>query len=130
MPGRPWGITLTALSYRLSLEKMASVIAELQREDPGFHVEGGSWTSDLSWVRGYERVLGPMETASALFASAEQEGLTASDPRRCEALFYLLLSQTSCFRYWGEGVWADRGRELCRRATAALSRARTEDPAS
>jgi hypothetical protein len=30
-------------------------------------VEGGSWTSDLSWVRGYDQVLIPMEQASALF---------------------------------------------------------------
>ena len=28
-----------------------------------FHMEGGSWTNDLSWVRGYENVLGPMEEA-------------------------------------------------------------------
>jgi hypothetical protein len=32
-------------------------------------------------------------------------------------LFHLLASQTSCFRYWGEGTWTDYGRELCRRAT-------------
>ena len=38
-----------------------------RREDSRFHVEGGSWTSDLSWVRGYDQVLVPMEQASALF---------------------------------------------------------------
>jgi hypothetical protein len=27
----------------------------------------------------------------------------------------LLCSQTSCYRYWGEGLWTDYGREICRR---------------
>jgi hypothetical protein len=104
-------------------QKLESVIAELRSEDARFHVEGGSWTSDISWVRGYEAVLTPMESASAALAAAERDGVTASDPRHREALFHLLICQTSCFRYWGEGLWADRGRELCRRAIAALNRA-------
>ena len=49
-------------------EALAKLIAELQREDDRFHMEGGSWTNDISWVRGYDHVLGPMEDASALFA--------------------------------------------------------------
>jgi hypothetical protein len=32
-----------------------------------------------------------------------------------------MIAQTSCFRYWGEGVWTDYGRELCRRATEAIA---------
>ena len=32
-----------------------------------FHMEGGSWTSDISWVRGYEQVLALMDEASSLF---------------------------------------------------------------
>ncbi len=47
--------------------RLERVIDELRREDGRFHMEGGSWTSDLTWVRGYENVLGPMEAASALF---------------------------------------------------------------
>ena len=39
-----------------------------------------------------------------------------SDLAYRQARFYLMLSQTSCFRYWGEGTWADSGREFCRRA--------------
>ncbi len=31
-------------------------------------MEGGSWTNNISWVRGYEHLLGPMESASVLFA--------------------------------------------------------------
>ena len=33
------------------------------------------------------------------------------------ALFHLLASQTTCYRYWGQGVWVDYGREIYRRAT-------------
>ena len=49
-------------------ETLAKTIAELEKEDDRFHVDGGSWTADISWVRGYEDVLGPMQEASALFA--------------------------------------------------------------
>ena len=39
-----------------------------------------------------------------------------------EALLHLLISQTSCFRYWGEGRWGDYARELCRRGKNVLER--------
>jgi hypothetical protein len=32
------------------------------------------------------------------------------------------MSQTSCFRYWGEGTWTDYGRELCRRVIDIIER--------
>jgi hypothetical protein len=82
-------------------------------------VEGGSWTNNLSWVRGYGDVLGPIEKASALFAQ-KTKGVPTSEHRYRNALFYLLATQTSCFRYWGTGVWTDYARELCRRLTAIL----------
>ena len=31
---------------------------------------------------------------------------------RRAALFHLLTAETSCYRYWGEGVWTDYGAEL------------------
>jgi hypothetical protein len=37
-----------------------------------------------------------------------------------EALLYNLLLQTSCFRYWGQGMWTDFARELYRRGEALL----------
>ena len=40
-------------------EKMERVIEELRKEDHRFHVDGGSWTNNLSWVRGYEECVGP-----------------------------------------------------------------------
>src|SRR5689334_24034123 len=38
-------------------EKLAQVLEELRKEDARFHVEGGSWTNNISWVRGYEDLL-------------------------------------------------------------------------
>jgi len=98
-------------------ERLGKAIAELEREDSRFHVEGGSWTSDISWVRGYDDVLGPMETVSAKFhETVGTDGVDTTDPRYRNALFHLLTSQTSCYRYWGEGLWTDYGKEICRRA--------------
>lgn len=98
-------------------EALEQVLAELRKEDHRFHVDGGSWTNNLSWVRGYESVLGPMEEASSLFhEKVGTTGVPTHEHRYRNALFYLLTSQTSCYRYWGQGLWTDYGRELCRRA--------------
>src|SRR6266704_5798777 len=48
-------------------EKLAEAIGQLKKEDNRFHMEGGSWTNSISWVRGYEKLLGPMEKASSHF---------------------------------------------------------------
>jgi hypothetical protein len=102
-------------------DALEKVIAEAQREDNRFHMEGGSWTNNLSWVRGYRDVLGPIESASALFAEKVLgKGVPTFDPRYRNALFYLLLTETSCFRYWGSGLWTDYARELCRRTNRIL----------
>lgn len=102
-------------------DAVEKIIKELQKEDGRFHMEGGSWTSNLSWVRGYREVLGPMETASAMFAEKViDRGVPTSDPRYRNALYHLLLTQTSCFRYWGTGIWTDYARELCRRTSEIL----------
>jgi len=102
-------------------EKLARVIEELRKEDSRFHVEGGSWTSNISWVRGYDSLLGPMERVSALFyEKVLKPGLPSNDSRYRNALFHLLVSQTSCYRYWGQGIWLDYGQEICRRATEIL----------
>ena len=92
-------------------EALSEVIEKLKKEDHHFHMEGGSWTSNISWVRGYEHMLGPMQSASALFAEKVlSQGVSPSDPRYRNALFHLMVSQTSCFRYWGGGTWTDYGR--------------------
>jgi hypothetical protein len=104
------------------VEDLGRVIGELSREDPHFHVEGGSWTADRSWVRGYANVLGPMEEASALFDEKVTRAARPTGERRYRnALLHLLASQTSCYRYWGQGAWTDYGREVCRRARDILA---------
>jgi hypothetical protein len=97
-------------------EKLAQVIAELKAEDGRFNVEGGSWTNNISWVRGYDEVLRPMERASALFAETFANKIPPDDTRYRNALFHLLAAETSCYRYWGQGIWTDYGRELADRS--------------
>lgn len=85
-------------------------------------MEGGSWTNDLSWVKGYEQVLKPMDEASAHFYKKIIEPkILSSDTRYRNALFHLLSSQTSCYRYWGEGQWTEYGKEICRRVNDILT---------
>jgi Glycosyl hydrolase family 57 len=98
-------------------ERLAAVASELAAEDHRFHMDGGSWTGDISWVKGYEDVLVPMDRASSLFH--ERVLSPRSDPASPayrNALFHLLTAQTSCYRYWGSGIWTDYGREIAQRA--------------
>jgi hypothetical protein len=100
-------------------------IADLKATDHQFHMDGASWTNNLSWVQGYENVLEPMNQLSAMF-HAKYDPLVQGDPSITqrvdyrEALLYNLLLQTSCFRYWGQGAWTDYARELYRRGEAVL----------
>ena len=95
-------------------DRLAEVIEQLKGEDGRFSMEGGSWTSDISWVRGYD--LAPMDEASSLFHDRVlAKGVPTDDPRYRNALFHLLTTETSCYRYWGEGIWTDYGAELARR---------------
>jgi len=103
--------------------RLTRVIDELRKEDSRFHVEGGSWTNNISWVRGYAALLGPMERVSSLFyEKVLQPGVPTREHRYRNALFHLMISQTSCYRYWGQGIWLDYGREICRRANEILVR--------
>jgi hypothetical protein len=103
-------------------EKLQATIEQLRKEDGRFHVEGGSWTNNISWVRGYDSLLGPMERASSLFyEKVAKAGLSTDQYRYRNALFHLMVSQTSCYRYWGSGIWVDYGREICRRAIDILT---------
>jgi hypothetical protein len=102
-------------------DKLEQAIKECHEQDHRFHMEGGSWTNNLSWVQGYEDVVGPMERASSHFnEKVLKAGVASNDPRYRNALFHLLASQTSCYRYWGQGLWTDYGKEICRRVEDIL----------
>lgn len=106
-------------------EAVEAAIAHLKSTNDRFHMDGASWTNDLSWVRGYENVLEPMTNLSVLFHE-KYDALVNQDPSITqtsgyqEALLYNLLLQTSCFRYWGQGTWTDYAREIYRRGEAVL----------
>ena len=103
-------------------DRLTAVTTELAGEDARFHVEGGSWTNNISWVRGYDDVLNPMERASALFHERVQRtGVDTNDARYRKALYHLLTAETSCYRYWGGGVWTDYGTEIARRASDIIT---------
>ena len=103
-------------------DRLAEVIKQLRAEDGRFHMEGGSWTNNVSWVRGYDTVLEPMERASSLFHErVTASGIRRDDPRYRNALFHLLTAETSCYRYWGTGIWTDRGNELSRRVSEIMT---------
>ena len=103
-------------------ERLAEVIKQLRAEDGRFHMEGGSWTNNVSWVQGYDTVLVPMERASSLFHERmTASGIRRNDPRYRNALLHLLAAETSCHRYWGAGIWTDYGTELSRRVSAIVT---------
>jgi hypothetical protein len=103
-------------------QRLAAAIAQLRHDDGRFHMEGGSWTNDISWVRGYDALLIPMDRASAAFHERVLARNTpTSDPGYRNALFHLLTAQTSCYRYWGQGEWTDYGAELARRTTETIA---------
>jgi hypothetical protein len=102
-------------------ETVAKTIEELRSRDHRFNMEGASWTNNMSWVRGYENVLDPMNQLSAKFHGhfGKHKPDTNSAAYR-NALLHLLVSQTSCYRYWGQGRWTEYAREICRRGLEIL----------
>jgi hypothetical protein len=91
-------------------------IERVRRRDPNFHLDRGSWTNDISWVKNYESVLDPMKKLSSLFhRKFDGKEVDPHSQEYRQALLYVLLSQASCYRYWGEGIWTDYGKEICRR---------------
>lgn len=105
-------------------EAVEKAIADL-KTDHNFHMDGASWTNDLSWVKGYENVLEPMNQLSASFHKKydlllQQDPTVTQQFEYQQALLYNLLLQTSCFRYWGQGTWTDYARTLYQRGEALL----------
>ncbi|MFH1995903.1 MAG: glycosyl hydrolase family 57 [Candidatus Omnitrophota bacterium] len=98
-------------------------VEKIREKDQGFNLDRGSWTNDKNWVKGYAGVLDPMNRLSAEF---HRKFDAVKNPEKengyKEALLYLLLSQTSCFRYWGEGLWTEYAKEICRRGEESLKK--------
>ncbi|MDB9528459.1 glycosyl hydrolase family 57 [Oscillatoria sp. CS-180] len=110
---------------RISPDTVDRAIAELKQADQSFHMEGSSWTNDRSWVEGYSNVMQPLQQLSARFHQAVREN-KFNDPRSAsyhQALLHLLLLETSCFRYWGQGAWTEYAQTIHRRGLSALTMA-------
>jgi hypothetical protein len=98
------------------------VIAELRQQQPHFSMEGGSWTNNVSWVAGYENVLTPMNKLSSRFHQVlDGKPIERNSQPYRNVLLHLLSAETSCFRYWGQGIWTDYGQEICRRGLEILA---------
>ena len=100
-------------------------IAELKKENKSFSMTGSSWTNDLSWEDGYENVLEPISKLSAYFHKTfdhlimQNPSITKSQNYQ-EALLYLLLLETSCFRYWGQGKWTEYAKTIFKKGENVL----------
>lgn len=98
-------------------------VDKVKQKHPNFNLDKASWTNDKNWVRGYESLLDPINKLSAEFHKCFDDKKVDKKSRVYrEALLYLLLSQTSCFRYWGVGIWTDYAKEIVRRGMEALKR--------
>ena len=114
-----------AVSEPISPQSVQRAIDQLHGQDDGFHIDGASWTNDLSWVKGYENVLEPMQQLSAHFHARWDDAVTEQPSTTGDAayqacLLYLLLSETSCFRYWGQGLWTEYAQTLVQKGEALL----------
>ena len=100
-------------------------IKELKEEDNSFSINGASWTNNLSWEDGYKNVLEPIAKLSACFHQTfdllviKDPSITKTDSYK-EALLYLLLLETSCFRYWGQGRWTEYAKTIFERGERLL----------
>jgi hypothetical protein len=107
---------------RPTREAVTQAAEDAKRKDHRFHMDGGSWTSNLSWVRHYENVLDPMNKLSAQFhKKLNGQVFTNSGKAYRNALLHLLVSETSCYRYWGQGRWTDYAIEICRRGSDIIN---------
>ena len=100
-------------------------ITELKDEDQSFTINGASWTNNLSWEDGYKNVLEPISKMSFYFHETfdhlvMQDPSITKTPIYQEALLYLLLIETSCFRYWGQGRWTEYAKTIFERGEEVL----------
>jgi hypothetical protein len=102
---------------------LSKTIEDCKKADHRFHMEGGSWTNNISWVHGYDALLGPMEKVSSLFnETILKRNVSTNEDRYRNVLLHLMSSQTSCYRYWGQGIWPEYGKEICRRVEEIIKK--------
>lgn len=100
---------------------LEAAIEECRKANPRFSMDGGSWTNDISWTKGYDNVLDPIKKLSARFHEViDGKNYDTNSHRYRNALLHLLLAETSCFRYWGQGRWTEYAKEICRRGMDIL----------
>ena len=114
------------VAHPANRESVNAAIDELKATTSGFSMEGASWTNNLSWVEGYDNVLEPMNQLSASFhqrfdQQTEANPSFTSGESYQKALLHLLLLETSCFRYWGQGTWTEYARSIHSRGEALLN---------
>lgn len=96
-------------------------INKIRENDSNFALDKASWTNDISWVEGYGDVLDPINTLSGEFHRRfDRPDIDMNETPYREALLHLLVSQTSCYRYWGSGIWTEYAKEICRRGMNIL----------
>ncbi|MEM9003853.1 MAG: glycosyl hydrolase family 57 [Cyanobacteria bacterium P01_F01_bin.86] len=104
-------------------EAVQQAIANIQEADANFQMMGASWTNDRSWVEGYDNVMQPLHRLSARFheVSRDNPWSDRSAASYHRALLYNLLLETSCFRYWGQGLWTEYAQTIYHRGLTALT---------
>ena len=113
------------ISGPITPNKLKKAIDELKEDDQTFTLRGASWTNNLSWEEGYKNVLELISKLSAYFHETfdylvlKNPSITKNHSYR-EALLYLLLLETSCFRYWGQGKWTEYARTIFKKGDEIL----------
>lgn len=123
------------LGDNTSNEAIEKAISKMTGDDSSFTMEGASWTNNLSWVEGYANVLGPMNQLSAQFHALYDQAVAETPSTTCtrayqESLLHVLLLETSCFRYWGQGAWTSYAQEIHRCGEELLSQRQVANPSS
>ncbi|MBF0425305.1 MAG: glycosyl hydrolase family 57 [Magnetococcales bacterium] len=121
-------------------EKLAATLAALVHEGGDFQLTGEGLSDAPFPIVGRVMIPEAVARLSALFHERVlRPGCDPREGRYRNALYHLLLTQTSCHRYEDPGRWGDYGRELCRRTreilihdfplSAAPAATQTETPA-
>ena len=116
-----------AVGPQPSRDVVERAIKSLRDDAENFSMHGASWTNNISWVEGYENILDPMNQLSRDFhkkfdSQGPNSSITTSTEYQ-QALLHLLVLETSCFRYWGQGQWTDYASEIQRRGNELLKQA-------